>query len=229
MPGGKLLLKKMPEQVTVATLNLRHGRAMDGSLVIGDIAERLAALPWQILAVQELDRGVKRSGGEDQLQVLAQASGAQAHFASALDLQGGQYGVALLVRDSRLSRPSVLRFPPQAGREPRVAALANTRWGEVATFHLAGRSDMQSLELLTEAPERPGLVLGDLNLGPEQLSLPSGWALAGSDHLTYPAHRPAYWIDHVLYRTQVWSEEASWTEHLPGTDHLALFARLLLA
>ena len=44
---------------------------------------------------QEVDKGTKRSGNVDQPATLAKLSGLHAAFGSALDYDGGKYGVAI--------------------------------------------------------------------------------------------------------------------------------------
>lgn len=98
----------------MATFNLLHGidirtRAAD----LGAAAEAIAALDADAVALQEVDRGLTRSGGDDQVAVLAERLGCHGVFAPALlgdpdvswtavpaggDPGGPAYGVGLLSR-----------------------------------------------------------------------------------------------------------------------------------
>ncbi len=62
----------------VATFNLLHGMALDdGSAGPERLAEAMAELDADIVALQEVDRHQERSGGVDQAAVAARASGAR--------------------------------------------------------------------------------------------------------------------------------------------------------
>ena len=69
----------MPEVLRFASFNLLSGRSLDdGSVLPTRLAEAVGALDVDVLAVQEVDRGQPRSGGTDQLALVAAALGAQA-------------------------------------------------------------------------------------------------------------------------------------------------------
>jgi endonuclease/exonuclease/phosphatase family metal-dependent hydrolase len=72
------------------------------------------------------------------------------------------------------------------------------------------------------------VIAGDLNLDRGGVMLPEPWSVAGDGegHATFPATSPSAWIDHVLYRSDLWRKTGSWTAEIPATDHLAFFAAL---
>lgn len=209
---------------------MHHGVDPEGSLRIEEIASALAELQWDLLAVQELDRFAARSSGSDQPRILMEACRAGGHFAPTIALGDGQYGVALLWRGDPPASTSVDRLPGGKGDEPRLAITAELPGGPpVTATHLAtarGTAEAGLAALLS--PPAPEVIAGDLNLDPRELLLPAPWAIAGAatGHATFPADRPAAWIDHVLYRADTWREARSWSEDLPATDHRAFFAEL---
>jgi len=75
------------EPLRFATFNLLSGRSMDdGSVLTSLLTEAVSGLDADVLAVQEVDRGQPRSGGTDQLAVVAEAAGAGAGaFAATLN------------------------------------------------------------------------------------------------------------------------------------------------
>lgn len=141
--------------VRIATWNLLHCRDVrTGRVDLGAVADGIAALDADAVAVQEVDRELPRSGGHDQLSALADKLGWHGAFAPALlgepvrdwdalpadaaDPGGPAYGVGLLsphpLHDVRrlvlpggaTSRrlPAGVDHPPVWDREPRVALRA---------------------------------------------------------------------------------------------------------
>lgn len=208
-------------RLRVVTWNIAGGRREGTSVV--DLAAVLAAmqaLDADLLAVQEVDRQLARSGRDDQPRAIAEARGADWSwsYAPALvgddflplsgpDPGGPAYGTLLL---SRLPLEAVeqLRFPPAGGGEQRTAVLATVRVGglpvTVASAHLSNRQghnvrQLRQLQGVLAARPAPRLLLGDLNLGATALLLASrrGWPGAGRGH-TIPNSRPNRQLDHVL-------------------------------
>ncbi|HEY8543477.1 MAG TPA: endonuclease/exonuclease/phosphatase family protein [Acidimicrobiales bacterium] len=224
----------------VATWNCQHGRPLPDRL-----GDAVAALDVDVLAMQEVDRGSRRTEGRD-LAALAQESfGGALEWAGALTLDGGgEYGNALLVR-GELRNAEVVRLPgPRRGRarEPRVALVADVlpdderatgRWWTVAVTHLttdrrAATAQLVALLDALRARPAPRVLLGDLNMEPVHL-LPiltaEGYRLAVGP-LTHPAHRPRRQIDHVAVAGRDCTVTVVGTLELPVGDHRALIADL---
>ncbi|MCA1594508.1 MAG: metal-dependent hydrolase, partial [Acidobacteria bacterium] len=77
----------------VATYNIHTGIGMDKKLDLARIARVIKETRADIVGLQEVDRGVKRTGGIDEIAELARLTGMDYAFAHNLDYQGGQYGV----------------------------------------------------------------------------------------------------------------------------------------
>jgi endonuclease/exonuclease/phosphatase family metal-dependent hydrolase len=176
----------------VATWNIFGGRTWDGARVDLDLTlATLRRLDADVVALQEVDRDLPRSGGVDQARVLAEALGMSFRFAPALlgtpghhggwrpvdpdidDPGGPAYGIALLSR-LPLDQVEVVRLPRRGREEPRVAQVAEVAAGggrvTVTGTHLSfvPRSGIAQLRaLLRRLGGRGGrrLLLGDLNLG----------------------------------------------------------------
>ena len=121
--GGCTLLPAVGgggREIRVMTWNVHHGEGLDGRIDLQRIAREIAAQECDLVALQELDRGTRRSGGEDQLAVLARHTGMHAAFGKAIDYQGGAYGVGVLSRWPIVAN-HVEELHASRGREPRAA------------------------------------------------------------------------------------------------------------
>lgn len=116
------------EVLKVMTFNTHHCNPPgDANLIdVAGIAEAIKAENPDLVALQEIDVDVKRSGNIDEAaQIAAKAGFRYYYFAKTLDLQGGRYGIAILSKfplsDTVTHKlPSVARLKG----EPRVMATA---------------------------------------------------------------------------------------------------------
>ncbi len=196
----------------VVTFNICHGTRGRGTAVDHDaLVAACVGFDADVLALQEVDRGVARSGRIDQVALVADACAMAYAFVAARPLGGGEFGNALLVRGEVADVEQVgFRGRWRWGRRDRRAALLATASVEgdrlaVAVAHL-------SLSVLDNVPQEravierlarrtgPHLLLGDLNrrtawVRPEVER--AGLALVDDDAPTAPRTRPRYRIDHV--------------------------------
>ena len=215
--------------VRVMIYNIHAGKDAGGV----DNLDRVAALVREtnadLVLLQEVDQGTRRSGNVDQPAVLAERTGFRVAFGSALDYDGGEYGVAILSRWPILS-DTLIHLPvdpPQAraggSHEPRGALRvridAPHRQLTVFTTHIdASAEDHYRRQearivasLVADALRRNETVLlgGDLNSTPESVvqqelrttGLRDAFAECGTGTgLTYPADSSIKRIDY-LYLT----------------------------
>ena len=123
--------------IRLATANMASGRDTDGVVRLARLGDSIAALDVDVIALQEVDRLLPRSGGIDQAQVLGAAcsrDGAPWHvsFAAALDGTPGPGGDASPALGSLPAVPSygialLTRFPVIATRELRLAPARGRR------------------------------------------------------------------------------------------------------
>jgi endonuclease/exonuclease/phosphatase family metal-dependent hydrolase len=220
--------------VRVATFNVQHGRGADGVVDVDRLADACAGLRADVLGLQEVDRGVPRSGRRDLAADVARRTGTAVAFASAKPLDGGSYGNALLVR-GRIGEVRAVRLPGRWRGEPRGALLARATVGRltvtVAVTHLGTdqRESARQLDAVVRSLSglpRPWVLLGDLNRHAGQVRdrlVAGGLDVVGGPP-TYPAHAPVARIDHVAVaglrpeRVQVVAT--------PVSDHRALVVDL---
>src|SRR6266498_1712179 len=82
----------------VMTYNIHVGVGMDKKLDLQRIADVINDQHPDLVGLQEVDRGVERTEGRDEIAELAKLTSMNYAFAHNLDYQGGQYGVAVLSR-----------------------------------------------------------------------------------------------------------------------------------
>ena len=80
----------------IMTYNVQSGRDAWGQLHIDKTAETIKRLAPDICGLNEIRVGCSDSDGIDQAAYLGEKTGLQAHFASAIPLVDGKYGIALL-------------------------------------------------------------------------------------------------------------------------------------
>jgi endonuclease/exonuclease/phosphatase family metal-dependent hydrolase len=215
-----------PVEVRVLVYNVHAGKDAAGVDNLERVADLVRATRADVVLLQEVDRGTRRSGNVDQPSVLAQRTGFGVAFGKTLDYDGGEYGIAILSRwpiaDQRLVRLPV--EPPQqrsgGSYEPRGAQRVSLRpaSGEITVVntHLdASREDhyrRQEIRTVLAIARDAGsgvLVGGDFNSTPEsevqagirQAGVRDAWLVCGQgDGFTYPANVPTKRIDY-LYLT----------------------------
>jgi len=232
-------------KVRVASYNIKHGRGMDDKVDLARPAAVLRLRRPDIVGLQEVDLDVTRSGNQNQPQELGRRLGMHAAFGKFMDLQGGQYGMAIL---SRFPIRNVRNIELPVGNEPRVALAVEVQLptGEALTIvnvHFDWVDDdrfrfAQASALANELRriKTPYVLLGDFNDGPESRTLGLFRSLAGeatkprSDRYTFSSVRPEKEIDFIFAspanRWQAQSVKVI-TEPL-ASDHRPVFAELLL-
>lgn len=219
-------------RVRVATFNVHHCRGSDGVVDVTRTAAVLAEAEADVIALQELDRDLPRSGHADQPAELARLLGIEVRFFPTLERAGGEYGIGIAAAHALVD----LRFvplPQLRQEEPRGVVTAAWLGAHVVATHLstdrrARRVHLAALAALARGLEGPAIVMGDLNLGPRPLSIFRNLGYSGAfGHATLPRRFPARQIDHILVSPGVQVVD-SWTIRTDASDHLPLVADLEL-
>ena len=199
--------------VKAATYNIKHGLGMDGRIDLERTAVVLAALDADVIALQEVDEGARRSGGIDQAGWFGERLGMHAAFGAFMDFQDGRYGLAILSRHPIVSHDS-WRLPD--GNEPRVALAARIappgepEYTVIAVHFDWVQDDGFRFEQASETIDRiktletPWIVLGDFNDTPGSRTMDGFHAIgteavkAGAQTGTFPSVEPRTEIDFIL-------------------------------
>ena len=234
-----------PLSLRIATWNIKHGRGLDGRVDLARTIEAIGGLEVDVVALQEVDEGVRRSGETDQAGVAGRELGMHPVFGSFMDHQGGRYGLAIL---SRLAVESVAVWRLSDGHEPRVALAARLAMpdGEkvtVVSVHYDWVDDdgfrfKQATETMDRirALDTPWIVLGDFNDTPDSRTMRAFRAL-GRDASkprdargTFPADDPRIEIDFIVAGPpERWRiEEVEVVPEATASDHRPVRAVLSL-
>ena len=206
--------------IRVATYNVHGCVGTDRRRSEARVAEVIASMAADVVALQELDLGRSRSAGVDQAQLIADQLGWERLFQPAMRNEDEQYGNAIISRHP-LILLQALELPGEGSwycRERRVAIWAQAETGvgrvHIITTHFGlGRAERfrqaQFLgQSLARVPAEERLVLlGDFN------SLPGSRSVALiRNHLrsvrvllpgagpcrTFPTRFPSVAVDHIF-------------------------------
>ena len=226
----------------IAAYNIKHGQGMDGVVDLERVADVLRALDADVITLQEIDRGVERTGGVDQAARLGELLGMEAVFGDFMPYQGGEYGMAVL---SRLPIVGSMNHRLPDGEEPRSALEVQVTGPGGQTFSVVGihfyrteeerLAQAESLMVGLEGTEHPVILVGDFNStrGDRVMShLAESWSILtkNGSPLTFPSDEPSREIDFVLMRPATAFEvlEHRVIDEMLASDHRPLLAVLRL-
>lgn len=205
---------------SIMTYNVHSCIGNDGKDMPMRIAKIIAALHPDIVALQELDVGLSRTGCVDQAHMIAGELDMYVHFHPSLFIQEGRYGNAILSRYP--IRPVKAGGLPSRRKEPRRGALwveidlrgraiqvINTHLGITPVRRRTQSATLLGPDWLGSARCRPPVVLcGDMNATPGSYvhhsfsqKLADAQLLVQGDRRprkTWPSITPFLRLDHVF-------------------------------
>jgi len=153
-------------EFSVMTYNVHSCIGRDAKASPSRIADFVASANPDIVAMQELDVGLIRSGLADQAQVIAEHLKMNFHFHPSLQVEKGLYGNAILSRyPMHLIRGAELPIYPHHRRFEKRGVL----WVEI----LIHDNPIQGINTHLALHRRERLLQTDLLLGPEWLKHPN--------------------------------------------------------
>jgi endonuclease/exonuclease/phosphatase family metal-dependent hydrolase len=218
---------------------------MDKRLDLQRIADVIMKQDPDLVGLQEVDRGVKRTEGKDEIGELAKLTRMDYAFAHNLDYQGGQYGVAILSK-SLIQKVDHRKYENLREAERRGVLLVEVELGgrtiTFVTTHLDYQYDdgrlfeTEQLKKFIDPVKGPLIVVGDFNDEPVGAAyklmlnnFDDAWltSRAKDDGFSYPADKPAKRIDYVFLRKgDGIRAKKAWTVETLASDHVPVVAVL---
>jgi len=238
-----------PERLRVLTYNIHHGEGIDGKLDLERIARVIRGESPDLVAIQEVDQGTRRTNQVDEPGELSRLIGMQVVFQKNIDHDGGSYGNVVLSKlpiksqaDGKL--PSLPEPEPVEQREQRgmsavEVALSSGESVWFACTHLDCRRQdperFESARVINEwfhknHSDSLAILAGDLNATCDSRvasRLSEFWKKVRDDEMpTVPVKSPRRQIDFVMIRPiDRWrTVEARVLDESIASDHRAYFA-----
>ncbi len=211
-----------PLELRMLSYNIHHAEDTTGKINLAKIATVIREAKADIVALQEVDRNVPRSGNVDQLAELMKALDMHGIFGRNIGLEGGEYGNAILSRwaivHSENHRLPNVRDGEQRGLLEAYIGMPGDRQLRVFATHFDHRADeeerLQSAAFVNEqrlkvsSSELPYVTIlaGDINARPESETLRvllEKWQMG--DHKlapTIPSDGPRFKIDYIFAERQ---------------------------
>ncbi len=234
-------------ELKVMTYNIHHANPPSkiDFIDIDAIVNVIKKEKPDLVALQELDKHVSRSGNVDQAKEIAAKLGMNYRFFKGIDYQGGEYGVAIFSR-YKIENPKQIRLPQ---KDPKAEArtlgyaeftLGNGKKVAFATTHLGVDSEesrvMQVAAIQNEfrSVSYPIILTGDLNSmqGSKSITLlQQQFKNSCTDNcgLTSPAVKPRRNIDYILTKNADWSvKDYRVVDETYASDHRPVVATFIM-
>ncbi|QDT56806.1 hypothetical protein Pan44_48660 [Caulifigura coniformis] len=236
-------------RLRVLSYNIHHAEGVDGKLDVERIAGVIRGCEADVVAVQEVDKGARRSQQLDEPAELARLTKLEHFvFGRTIDLQGGEYGNLVLSRYP-IASSRVHMLPNSAGAEQRGVVEAEIAPPQGQPFRLfathldfgrkeASEADRQgAIRLVNErvdATRQPAIFAGDFNCVPDSATIRTireTWLQSNSaEAFTTPVGRPTRQIDFIFLRPESqWKViEVKVLDEAVASDHRPILATVEL-
>jgi endonuclease/exonuclease/phosphatase family metal-dependent hydrolase len=234
-------LQTNEQRLRVLSWNIHHGEGVDGRLDLDRIATTIRSGEADLVALQEVDRGVARTSRRDLPGELAALTGMTAVFSNNFAFQGGEYGNAILSALPVISWTNRHYNMLREGEQRGLLQVTVDWGGKPLRFfctHLDFRPDdservshvAEIRDVVEGDPVLPVIVAGDFNARPDTevyraatAFLLDAWVTRSKESgYTFSSAGPDRRIDYVFFcpptafevtRVQVLDSDAS--DHLP--------------
>ena len=219
------------DTVRILSYNVRNCLGMDGITDYQRVANIIARITPDAVALQELDSATHRSNGVVVLDTLASSTNMYKTYGASIAYQGGKYGIGVLSKERPLSS-KVVALP---GREERRSLLIVELKDFVICcthFSLTEEDRIASVEIIQKTLKvfsKPIFIAGDFNAVPsseEIKKIEENWLMLNNPaNPTIPSNSPKKCIDYVfaskftgstfLVKQTVVENEPVASDHLP--------------
>ena len=232
----------------VMTYNIQHGAGADNKIDFARTAEAINHEHPDIVALQEVDKGVERTSRRDLTAELAALTQMTGYFSNNFHFQGGEYGNAVLTRFpivmSTNTHYKMIRPKEQRGI---IQMILDVHGRQVLfmTTHIDYRGDNterllnvdEMKGILKQYPGLPVILCGDFNDFPKtpvhekmKEALADTWELIGTgDGFTFPSPKPNRRIDYVwipkdksIEPLKIWIPDTQASDHRPVVADLKI-------
>lgn len=234
----------------ILTYNIHWALGMDGKYDVERIAEVIKAAKPDLVALQEVDVGVKRSGRVHEVRRLAELTGMAARFGPTQHYEGGLFGNAVLtnlpILDVEIHPLPYTEATPELQTYPRGAIVVTVtapdgkplRFVSTHFQHNLPEDRIAEAEAINELFAAAGdglrtILAGDMNAKPDEEPiriLLKRWTNATDDPPapTVPVVNPTSRIDYIFYQpaASFRLKEARVIREEMASDHLPVFAEL---
>lgn len=236
-----------PITLQVMCYNIHHAEGLDGKVDVERIARLITDHRADVVALQEVDRGVERTQRRDLPAELAKLTGLTVRFDRNIPHQGGDYGTAVLTRFPLKSARHTQLPMVGAGEQRGVQQLVLDVHGRevlVLNTHLDHRREPAEREagvaairrIVDAAGAMPVIVCGDFNATPESVALTrmreiltDSWAAVGQGPgYTIPVRNPNRRIDYIWVSAATIEPVRMRVLRSEASDHLPILAELRL-
>ena len=240
------------EPIRVLCYNIHYGQGTDGQYDIERLAKVINQARPDLVALQEVDVGVKRSGRVHEARRLAELTGMAVRFGPTQHYEGGLFGNAILTRyeilDVLIHPLPYIESTPQRTTYPRgaIAVTVRTPGGQPLRFisthfqHNVPEDRVAEAKAINrlfakDQDSTPTILAGDMNATPQSEPIKillHQWTVAIEEPPapSAPATAPRSRIDYVFFRPADKFRLASTNviDEPVASDHLPVFAGLEL-
>ena len=231
----------------VLCYNIHYGQGTDGKYDVDRLAEVILRTKPDLVALQEVDVGVERSGRVHQAQRLGEKTGMAVRFGPTQHYQGGLFGNAILSRlpilDVSIHPLPYTASAPDRTTYPRGAIAVKLRFQEKTIRFISTHfqhnvpedraAEAVAINKLFAYDEIPTILAGDMNATPDALpikTLAKQWTNATDSPPapSAPAPNTRSRIDYIFYRpsTSFQLMNAQVVDEKVASDHRPVLAKL---
>lgn len=228
-------------ELRVFSYNIHHGAGLDEKLDLNRIAEVIKKQKPDLVALQEVDNRVPRSGKVDQAAELAKLLGMHYAYGKCIDLDGGGYGNAIL-SNYPIQDTIIHKLPGPGEARAVLEAIIQIQGKKIsfASVHLDWQKkstrveQMLAVEKVLSLRNHPVIMAGDFNAQPDSDTMKlvaKTWSIVAKTgaSLTMPADAPRTEIDYIVHRGLADAKASCLViEEKVASDHRPLIGVILL-